>query len=74
MFVTNTDFREIMKIVYMIKFNFSKGNDDITSSIVKDIISEIALPLTHVFHKYLQNGQFSEKVKNCNNCTSDDNK
>ena len=30
MFVTNTDPREIMSIVDMLKSNSSKGNDDIT--------------------------------------------
>ena len=63
MFVTNTDPEEIMNIVDMLKSNSSKGNDDITPSIIKDIISEIALPLTYIFHKSLQNGQFPDKLK-----------
>ena len=63
MFITNTDTGEIMNIVYMLKSNSSKGNDDITPSIIKDIFSEIALPLTHIFNKSIQNGQFPDKLK-----------
>ena len=62
MFVTNTDLREIMSIVDMLKSNSSKSNDDITSSIIKDVISEIALSLT------LQNCQFPEKIKSLIDC------
>ena len=29
----------------------------------KDIISEFALPLTNIFNKSLQNGQFQDKLK-----------
>ena len=63
MFVTNTDPGEIMNIVHKLKSNSSKGNDDIAPSIIKDIISEIALPLTHIFNKAVQNGQFPDKLK-----------
>ena len=63
MFVTNTDPREIVNIVHMLKFNSSKGNDDITPSIIKDIICEIALPLTHIFNIFLQHDQFQDKLK-----------
>ena len=59
MFVTNTDPGEILNIV---KSNSSKGNDDITSSIIKDIISQIALPLTYIFNKSFQNGQHPDKL------------
>ena len=50
MFVTNTDPGELMNIVHMLKSNSSKGNDDNTLGIIKDINSEIALPLTHIFN------------------------
>ena len=63
MFVTNTNPGDIMNIVHMLKSNSSKGHDDITPSIIKDIISEIALPLTYIFNKSLQNGQFPDKLK-----------
>ena len=52
-----------MNIVHMLKSNCSKGNDDITPSIIKDIMSEIALPLTNIFNKSLQNDKFSDKLK-----------
>ena len=63
MFVTNTDPGKLLYIVHMLTSNSSKGNDDITPSIIKDIISEIALPLTYIFNKFLQNGQFPDKLK-----------
>ena len=33
----------------MLKSSFSKGNDDISSQIVKNVIMEIASPLSMVF-------------------------
>ena len=62
MFVTNTDPGAIMNIVHMLNSNSSKGNDDITLSIIKDIIFEIAL-LTYIFNKSLQICQFPNKLK-----------
>ena len=47
----------------MLKSNSSKGNDDITPSIIKDIISEIALPFTYIFNKSVQNDKFPDKLK-----------
>ena len=47
----------------MLKSNSNKGNDDITLNIMKDIISEIALPLTHIFNKSILNGKFQVKLK-----------
>ena len=52
-----------MNIVHMLKSNSSKGNDAITPCIIKDIISEIALPLIHIFNKSLQNGKFPDKLQ-----------
>ena len=60
MFVTNTDPGEIINIV---RSNYSKGNDDITPSIIKDIIFQIALPLIYIFNKSFQNGQYPDKLE-----------
>ena len=42
MFIVGTNENEIMNIVIMLKSSFSKGNDVISSKIVKHVIMEIA--------------------------------
>ena len=41
----------------------SKGNDDLSPLILKEIILEISLPLTTIFNKSFANGPFSDKLK-----------
>ena len=63
MFITDTSCNEIMNIVQFVKSNSSKGNDDLSPLILKEIISEISLPLTTIFNKSFANGQFPDKLK-----------
>ena len=45
-----------MNIVQFLKSNSSKGNDDLSPLILKEIISEISLLLTTIFNKSFANG------------------
>ena len=52
-----------MNIVQFLKSSSSKGSDDLSPQILKEINSEISLPLTIIFNKSFANGQFPDKLK-----------
>ena len=63
MLVTNTDQSEILNIVHAIKSSESKGVNDISPRIVKDVITAILDSLSSVFNKSFLLGQFPNKMK-----------
>ena len=58
---TNSD--EIIRTVNLLKSSFSKGADDISSVVTKKVINELSLPLSIIFNKSFQLGQFLDKLK-----------
>ena len=63
MFIVGTNENEIITIVTMLKSSLSKGNDDVSSKIVTNVIMEIASPLSMVFNVSLSTGTFPGKLK-----------
>ena len=63
MTVYSTNENEIVNIVHDLKCKSSKGHDNISPHIVKNVIFEIAKPLSLVFNNSLLNGQFPDKMK-----------
>ena len=62
MLVTNIDQSEILNIVHALQSNESKGVDDISPRIVKDVITATLDRLSSVFNKSLVYGQFTNKI------------
>ena len=63
MFIEGTNENEIINIVIMLKSSFSKGNDDISSKIVQNVIMEIASPLSMVLNVSLATETFPDKLR-----------
>ena len=63
MFIVGTNENEITNIVTMLRSSFSEGNDDISSKIVKNVIIEIASPLSMAFNASLSTETFPDKLK-----------
>ena len=58
---TNSD--EIIRIINLLKYSFSKGADDISSVVTTKVINELSLPLSIIFNKSFELGQFPDKLK-----------
>ena len=54
---------EIIRTVNLLKSSFSKGVDDISSVVTKKVINDLYLPLSIIFNKSFQLGQFHDKLK-----------
>jgi len=63
MFMAPTDPNEIIKMINLLKRKNSSGHDNISSSFLKDIKAEIALPLTILFNKSLSEGTVPDAMK-----------
>ena len=63
MFFTPTDPVEIFNLSKKIKPKTSKGYDNISNKIMKETITEVLVPLTHIFNESLQQGIFPDKLK-----------
>ena len=63
MLVTNSDHNEILHIVQVLKSGESNGVDDISPSIVKEVITAILTTFSSVFNKSFLLGQFPNKIK-----------
>lgn len=61
--IINTDHNEIINIAKLLKSSSSKGADDISSTVVKGLIAEISSPLSIIFNKSFELGQFPDKLK-----------
>ena len=62
-FLTNTSPSEICSIVSCLKSTSSFGYDGIPPSLIKQVYSEIALPLSDIFNKSLTSGIFPDQMK-----------
>ena len=58
-----TDQHEIIKLIDSLKQKNSSGHDNITSSLIKDIKHEIAIPLTILFNKSIHSGRVPDDIK-----------
>ena len=58
-----TDQHEIIKLIDSLKQQNSSGHDNITSSLIKDIKHEIAMPLTILFNKSIHSGRVPKLAK-----------
>ena len=63
LFFTPTDTHEIIKIVKSLKNSNSSGHDEITTKLLKQIITDIAPPLMHIFNLSLSNGVYPNSFK-----------
>jgi hypothetical protein len=63
MFVSDADVSEIINIVQSLSNSKSTGVDGLSSSIIKNTITEIAAPLATVFNKSINIGQFPDALK-----------
>ena len=59
----DTDTIEIQNITNHLKSSFSKGVDEVSPKIVKEVIEAIAQPLATVFNISLANRLFPDKLK-----------
>ena len=63
MFLNKTEDREILDIVKNFKAKKSTDTYDIDMTIVKNIILQIVKPLTYLFIKSFENGDFRNMMK-----------
>ena len=63
MFLNETNPDEIMKLVALLKTSPSCGNDDISATVVKSIITEIADPLCFIINLSFASGRFPDLLK-----------
>ena len=63
LFFIPTDTEEIIDIVEKSNNKKSKGFDDISNDLLKQIINEIAIPLEHVINLSIVNGIVPDKMK-----------
>jgi hypothetical protein len=59
----NTTTHEVEKIIYSLKSKHSHGYDEISSRILKASTSYVSSPLTYIFNKILQTGEFPDRLK-----------
>ena len=57
------DSREILDIVRNLKNKFSSGDDEISTSLIKYIITAILEPIVHIFNNSLKFGIFPDRLK-----------
>ena len=62
-FLTNASPSEIRSIVFCLKFTSSSGYYGIPPSLIKQVYSGIALPLSDIFNKALTSGIFPNQMK-----------
>ena len=63
-FLTDTSTSEICFIVSCLKSILNSGYDRIPPSLIKQVCSGIALPLSDIFNKSLTSGLFPDQMKN----------
>ena len=63
MCVDNTNIYEISNIIASLKTGNSEGNDDLSSALIKNLPTEIAIPLTLIFNNSITYGQFPTSLK-----------
>ena len=61
--VIATNSVEIITTVNLLKSSFSTGADDISSVVTRKVINELSLPLSIIFNKSFELGQFPDKLK-----------
>lgn len=62
-FISPTDPNEIIDIVHSLKSNKSAGHDELSPSVIKNVIPYIVHPLTAIFNLSLSTGIFPDIMK-----------
>lgn len=63
LFLRPTDAREVASVISSLKLNHSAGSDEISSSLLKCLSEQLALPLAHIANSSFEIGQFPSALK-----------